>query len=327
MPIPVKSKKTASKPNVKKAAARRTENGIRLRKLSKRRGKKVEKKTIQGEKLPSAWTVFVRSIQHLYRHKKLFLGISLVYGLLYIMFVKGVSSSFELSNLRETLGDTFGTDIGGIGTGIALYSLLLGSAGSTDSSVGGAYQTVILAVVSLAIIYALRLTYAKESTLKVKDAFYKGMYPLVPFIIVSLIVILQLLPALIVGSLYATVQSNGIVIGALQQGIAFIIFIAGLYWSAYMLSSSLLAFYIVTLADAKPRAALKSARELVRFRRMAIVRKVLFLPIILLLFSAVVLIPLIIILPVAAEILFIIFTILVLSVIHSYLYSLYRSLL
>lgn len=302
-------------------------DGVRVRKLTKHQASKVEKTIARTEKLPSAWFIFTRSLKQLYRHRKLFLGISLVYALLYILLVKGISSSFQLGNLRSTLEDTFGTDTGSIGNGIALYSLLLGTAGASNSSVGGAYQTAILAVVSLALIYALRLTYNKEASLKVKDAFYKGMYPLVPFILVSFIIILQLMPALIVGSLYATVQSNGVVLGALQQGIAFVVLVAGLFWSAYMLSSSLLAFYIVTLADSTPKASLRAARELVRYRRMAIVRKVLFLPTFLLLFSAVILIPLIILLPVAAEIIFIIFTVAVLGITHSYLYTLYRSIL
>ncbi|CAN5395640.1 hypothetical protein BH10PAT3_BH10PAT3_3880 [soil metagenome] len=323
-----KSKVKKAKTSTKKPAVKlRAENGSRLRKLNRRQTKKVEKKSQKSVELPNAWVVLGRSVRHLYRNRKLFFGISLVYGVLYILLVKGVSANFQLGSLRQNLSNTFSGNLSGLSMGVALYGLLLGSAGGSSSEAAGTYQTVLVIIVSLALIWALRSTYAEHGKLRIRDSFYKGMYPLVPFVIISLLVVLQLLPALIVGSLYSVVQSNGLVTGGVQQAIALVVLAVGLLWTFYMLSSSIFAFYIVTLADTPPVAALKLAKKLVRFKRQQILRKVLFLPAALLLFSAFVLIPLIIIFPLAAEVLFMLFTVLLLSVVHSYFYSLYRSLL
>ena len=54
------------------------------------------------------------------------------------------------------------------------------------------------------------------------------------------------------------------------------------------------ALYIVTLPDMTPMKALRSARELVRYRRWTVLRKVLFLPLMLLVVAAIIMVPIII---------------------------------
>jgi hypothetical protein len=243
---------------------------------------------------------------------------------LYVLLIKGTNNLFQLSNLKDELALTGDKSIS---TGYELYKTLLNGGGIGSSEASGAYQTILLVVTSLALIWALRLTYKKKVSLRVRDGFYKGMTQLVPFIGVSLVIALQLIPALITTSLYALVQANSITIGAFQASGAVVLGLSGLALSFYMLSSSIMALYIVTLDDTEPMASLKAARKLVSFKRLIVFRKILFLPFALFLFSALVLIPIIIFVPVVAEVLFILFTILSLGVIHSYLYNLYRSLL
>lgn len=302
-------------------------NGARLKKLTKRQEKKVLKTTQRSLEIPKARVVFIQSIQHLYRHKKLFAGILLTYGLLYVLFVKGIGANFQLGNLKDNLKESFNEKVSGINAGIALYGLLLGTAGTSTNEAGGTYQTILLVIVSLALIWALRTTYGKDLKPRIRDSFYKGMYPLVPFLLVMLVIVVQLVPALITATIFTIVQNNGLAVGLFQNVLMYALLLAGLVWSFYMLSSSLFAMYIVTLPDTGPRAALKSARKLTHYRRWILLRKIFFLPVVLLLISAIVLIPLIILVPVLAEITFLLFTITILGVIHSYYYSLYRSLL
>jgi hypothetical protein len=94
-----------------------------------------------------------------------------------------------------------------------------------------------------------------------------------------------------------------------------------------MVSSSIFALYIVTLPDVTPMQALRSARELVRYRRWSIARKVLFLPVSLLVIAAVIMVPVILLVTPASEWVFFILSMLSIAVIHSYMYSLYRELL
>jgi hypothetical protein len=327
--MPVSNKK-AKKPQKKAVKVIKTNAGTRLKKLTRKQSKKQEKVTQRQAQLPNAWVLLGRSLRHLWRNKKLFAGILLVYAVLYILFVKGVSANFQLGSLRSSLDKTFSGKLSGFSSAVALYGLLLGSATTSSNQSGSIFQTFFVVIVSLALIWALRQTYspnADAKKMKIKDSFYCSTYALIPFLSVLFIIFIQFIPALIVSSLYSIVKSNGVAVGIVQQAIALCILFLGLFWTFYMISGSLFAMYIVTLPNATPRASLKAAKKLVRYRRLIILRKVLLLPIVLLMFSAAVLIPLIILLPIAAELLFIVFTISLLAVIHSYFYTLYRSIL
>jgi hypothetical protein len=94
-----------------------------------------------------------------------------------------------------------------------------------------------------------------------------------------------------------------------------------------MISSSLFALYIVTLPDMTPMKALRSARELVRHRRWTVLRKILCLPLILLVAGAVIMLPIIIVLTPLAQWVFFLLTMLALVAAHAYMYTLYRELL
>ncbi len=326
-----KSGKTTKKAAHVAGAKKPTAAGPRVKKLSAKQQKKrsVENLKIaqKRKQLPSAWVLFRQSLKLLYQHKRTFIGIAVIYALFYILFIKGVSANFQLGNLRHNLQATFNGKLGTVNSGVALFGLLLGTAGSSSSESAGVYQTILVILISLAVIWTLRTGYASSNKIRIKDSFYKSTSSLIPFITICLVLVIQLLPGLIVSSMFSSIQSSGYLVGWFQHGVAVAILIAGLAWTLYMLSSTLFAMYIVTLEGAKPWSTLRAAKQLVRFRRIVVVRKIVFLPLILLLFSFVILLPLIIFIPVAAEIVFLIFTILMLPVTHSYLYTLYRSLI
>ena len=94
-----------------------------------------------------------------------------------------------------------------------------------------------------------------------------------------------------------------------------------------MICSSLFALYIVTLPNVTPMKALRSARQLVLHRRFLVLRKILFMPLALLVLGAIIMIPLIIFLTFAAEWIFFLLSMFVLTVVHAYMYTLYRELL
>jgi hypothetical protein len=73
--------------------------------------------------------------------------------------------------------------------------------------------------------------------------------------------------------------------------------------------------------------ALRSARDLVKYRRWAVLSRVVFMPLALLLMIALIVVPLILFAISAVEWVFFFLTMLSLAIVHSYMYSLYRSLL
>jgi len=123
------------------------------------------------------------------------------------------------------------------------------------------------------------------------------------------------------------VISNSIAVSGIEQFAWGLFFFMLALLSLYMLSSSLFALYIVTLPDMTPMKALRSARELVRNRRWIVLRKIIFLPLALLVLGGLVVIPVILIWAPAAQWIFFIGTMVALAITHSYMYSLYRELL
>jgi hypothetical protein len=160
-----------------------------------------------------------------------------------------------------------------------------------------------------------------------KQAYYRGMYPLVPFILVFFVIALQTLPATIGNFLFRTVLDSGIAINALEQGIWLLLFLSLLLLSFYLISSSLVALYIVTLPDMTPRIALKKAKELVEFRRFSLLRKIFGLVVFLLVIFVGTVFPLIFVSATTAQIVFFLLTILTVPFATAYLFVLYRELL
>jgi hypothetical protein len=277
--------------------------------------------------LTGAFRLFWTSLQHLWANWKLFGGIVLVYLLLTVVLVKGFGvSGNNVPQLKDTLQQLFKGTSGQLTTGFTLFGLLLGTTGSVSSDVAGAYQTILLLVISLVLIWALRQTMA-GNTVKVKESFYKGLYPLVPFLLVLLVIGLQFIPLLIGNFLYSTVFSFGLAITSAEKVVWILVFALLALLTLYMVSSSIFGLYIVTLPDVTPMQALRSARELVRHRRWAIARKVLFLPVSLLVIAAVIMVPVIIFITAASEWVFFLLSMAALAIIHSYMYHLYRELL
>ena len=277
-------------------------------------------------KLPSAWKVFKKSLKLLNVNWKLFLSITLIYGLLTIVLVRGFGGGLNLGELKETLKSGVAGNYSNLWTGLTLFSYLLGSAGSSSTPTGGVYQTILIIILSLAVIWALREVLA-EHTVRVRDTFYRGMYPLIPFILVFLVIGIQLIPLLAGSWLYSTVIDNGIAVTGMEKFIWVVMALLLATLSLYMICSSLFALYIVTLTNMTPVKALRSARQLVLYRRSAVLRKILFLPLVLLVLGAIIMVPIILVSTAVAEWLFFGLSMFTLVVVHAYIYTLYRELL
>jgi hypothetical protein len=186
--------------------------------------------------------------------------------------------------------------------------------------------SVLLVLESLVIIWALRQLLAGQK-ISVKQAYYHSMAPLVPFLLVILMIIIQLLPLTLGSALLALILSSTVTDSGLLTFIFVIIFIPLAAWTLYMVSASIFGLYIVTLPDMQPRQALRSAKNLVRFRRWVLLRRLLFLPVFILLVLGVISVPLILLMPFLVVPAFFILLMATILFAHTYLYSLYRGLI
>ena len=262
----------------------------------------------------------------MWKHKRLFLGLGVVYLLISLLFVREFSLDSGINELRSSLEEIFVGTSAQLALGLTLFGALVESSGSASSPAGSAYSSVLLVVISLATIWGLRQTYV-GSKVTARDAFYKGIYPAVPYALVLAVIILQLLPAMIGATLYGIVTTNGLAVNFGEQAAWLLLFGMLCLLSLYMITSSIFALYVVTLPDMTPLKALRSARELVRYRRWSVMRKVIFMPLALLLLGAVVMLPFLLGATAIADYIFFALSPFGLMAAHSYMYSLYRELL
>ncbi len=317
--------KTTKKSAKSKIAPKRTTTR-RLR-VDPYKSFRLQKRVKHAKKpLTGAFKLFRISLRFLLSNWKLFGGIIAVYLILDVLLVKGLGSTSDIPSLKKGLEELFGGENNQVITGLTLFGLLLGSAGSVPSELAGAYQSILLTVVSLAVIWSLRQTLARQK-ISLSDSFYKSMYPAIPFLLVLLVIGLQLIPLILSSYLYGIIIGGGLAITAIEKLLWSVLLFLLALLSLYMITSSIFALYIVTLPDMRPMQALRSARELVRFRRWTIMRKLLFLPFVLLTIAALITLPVILFLTPITEWTFFILTVLTLPVVHSYMYHLYRELL
>lgn len=276
-------------------------------------------------RLSSVWSLSRTSARLLWRHHRLFVGIALVYAFLTLLLV-GLASNSDIINLKQQLNQSFTGHLGTLASSLTVLVSLLGSSSSNASAAAGTYQFFLGLIASLAIIWALRQVIA-GAAVRIRDSYYQGMYPLVPFVLVLLVIGLQLLPLLIGAAIYSQVISSGIAVLMVEKLAWALVFGLLSLLSLYLVSSSIFALYIVTLPGMTPVKALRSARQLVRNRRWTVLRKLLFLPFGLLVITTVIMLPIIVWLTALSQWMFFALTMLSLVVIHGYLYSLYRELI
>lgn len=278
-----------------------------------------------GARLPSSFTLTKRAFMHVWRYKKLFGIIAAAYLILTLLLVRGFIFTADLTVVKDAIVELFSGSVGQIAGSLTVMGLLVGSL-NPQTEVAALYQTILILIFSLFMIWTLRQTYIGEIP-KARDVFYRSSYPLVQFVIVVFIVGLQLTPLLVANFIYnAAIVSSVAVSFAEVFAVCVVIFLL-VVWSLYMVTVSMIALYVVALPDMTPLRALRSAKGLVNHRRWTVMRKVLFLPVALSVIGFIAMVPIIIFLPAAAEVLFLIGSAFMLPLAHSYLYSLYRELL
>jgi hypothetical protein len=251
-------------------------------------------------------------------------GIVVVYLILNVIFASAISNiSRNFDSIKSDLKVNGGHGLWHAAGG---FSALLGSSGASGSSTGSALQSVLFVLESLVIIWALRHLLSGQFV-SVKMAYYRAMTPLIPFVLVILVIIIELLPVTLGGVVLAAVATSVFTNTALATALTAILFIMLLAWSIYMVSASIFGLYIVTLPDMQPRQALRSAKDLVRFRRWAVIRKVFFLPVFVFAVMGVIIVPLILYASAIVPEVFYVLSMLAILFLHTYLYSLYRELL
>jgi hypothetical protein len=281
---------------------------------------------IERKPVPKARLLFLSSLRQLWSARPVFLGIIGLYGALNLILAQSLQNADNLAAVKQLLDSAVHGLGGKVVSGTSSFVYLLTNTNANATAVSGLYQSILFIIFSLAVIWTLRQT-AAGHIVKTRDGFYSGMYPLIPFLLVFLLLSVQLLP-LVIGVTIYTYGISGQIAISWWEIAAFVVVAALLtWWSLRMITATLFAFYAVTLPDMTPLKAYRSAREMVTGRRLYLWRKIIFLPIALLLVATIVIVPIIFFSPGLAVWAFFVFGVICLPVVHGYLYNLYRSLL
>jgi len=277
--------------------------------------------------LSNVWGLSYKGCLSLWQQRNLFIGILIIYGILDLLFVRGFSKSLNIASLNSQVGVLFHGLNKHIYSSLTVYGLVLASDGTNSVANGGAYleSLILVVLISLATIWSLKIP-TKQTGQRIRDAFYKGMYPLIPFTIILFLIGLELLPMLAGIYLYIIAAVNHIVINATGNIIFIVIALLLTLLSFYLISSSIFALYISTLPNMTPLEALRSAKKLVSKRRSLIFIRIVFLFFVLLVVTSVILLPLIVVSSSLTQWVYLFLTLIFLLYIHSYLYNLYLEL-
>lgn len=316
-------KKTAKKPVTKQAEEAPQPRKLKNPQYSSFRLQKRIKSS--APKVPGGFKLLKVAMKTVLRGWKAFLGIVVVYALLHALLVQSFSN-INLTEIKSSVEGAFSGNAARIIGGFSLFGMLVEGTSTANSELAGAYQFMIVFLCSLAVVWTLREV-AAGRIVRIRDGFYQGMYPLVPVALVLFVIFLQLLPMLL-GTFIFNMSGPPAVS---TTGVEWLMWSAMLFalsvLSFYMLSSSLFALYIACLPGMQPMAALRSARQLVKYRRWMVIRRLLVLPLVLFVVCAAVMVPVILLVTPAAVWVFFVLTLAGLPLIHSYMYALYRELL
>lgn len=297
---------------------------LRRRKATRLQKRRYDKKTTRDySPIPGSFKLTGQVFGIFKKHWRTLGGIMLVFLLLHIILVSGLSNiNATFDNIKFYLEFQGGPQFI---SALNSFGVLVGSLGTSTSETASVLQTVLFILISLVIIWSLRHLLAGKSV-RVKQAYYSAMAPLVPFLLVVLYMIVQFLPLLIGSFLAAAIASAIFPQGSAAMVIFGVVTFALSVYTIYLWSASIFALYVVTLPEMEPRKALRSAKNLVRFRRWTVIRRLIYLPIFILVAMAAIIVPLILLNFLVAPV-FYVLSVLAILFVHTYLYSLYRGLL
>lgn len=276
------------------------------------------------QQIPSVFINIRRSLKIIKNNKKPITSITLIYGLLYFLFVR-VLTNVDISELRDSVMNTFGGGESTFFTDIVTVGSIFGRSTSLDDRTGLVYA-IISTITSLAFIWIMRKIWL-GSKVTVKQAYYDGMYPLVPFTLIVMVAIIQSLPFSIGSFFFQLAINNSLSIGIIEKLFIVSMLVGSFLLSGYLIIGSVMALYAVTVPRVKPLEALRTSKQLLKGRRFAVLRQSLIFLIISGLVAVLIVLGVIWLIPSLAIIAVAMMVVIALPWVHLFFYGLYRDLI
>ena len=252
---------------------------------------------IRETKVPSITYHIFKSFGMIFKNWKLFLPLLVIAVLLNVFFV-GIMSEANYIQFQDILDDTSmqvaGGDIGSVAkAGLILVSTIsTGGLSGESSEAAMVFGVIIFLIIWLVTIFLLRHLMAGHKV-KLRDGLYNAMTPLISTFVVFLVVLFQCIPIFLLIIAYSAAVQTEFLATPFYALVFFIFAAVMILISAYLLSSSLMAFVAVSAPGLYPMRALNAASEMMMGRRIRLILRLLALTLALGIMWIVVMMPLI----------------------------------
>ena len=233
----------------------------------------------------------------IFKNWKLFLPLLILVVLLSVLFV-GLMSEDTYRQFQDVLDETTKQmNLGDIGnfakSGLLLISTVTtGGLSGQSSESATVFAVIIFLIIWLTTVFILRHRLA-EHKLKLRDALYNAMTPLLSTFVVFIIAVIQCVPLFILIIVLSAALQTGFLDTPFYALVFFIFAALMIILSTYLLSSSLMALVAVTAPGMYPMRALHASSDLMAGRRIRFILRLVALILALAVIWVIVLLPLI----------------------------------
>lgn len=233
----------------------------------------------------------------LWKYKKIFLLLALVYAVLYSILV-GIQSQDTYTTLSETLKSTsqqvFEGDLNSLGEAGLLFVTMASTTATTDfTETQQIFSVLVFLLTWLTTVWLLRNILAGHKV-KLRDGLYNSGSPLFAMAIIVFYIAIQLIPVAIALVGYSAASTSGLIEAGGAAAMLFwigaaLLCILSLYW----ITSSIFAMIIVTVPGMYPFKAIRTASDMVLGRRIKILLRWLWMALVVVLAWGLIMIPII----------------------------------
>lgn len=233
----------------------------------------------------------------IFSHWRTFLPFIILMMILYIFAVGLMSEDFYLQ-FQDSIDDTSAELAGGEIGNFAKAGLLLLSTITTGGLDAGmdevqmVFMIILFLVMWLVTIFLLRHFLAGEK-LKLRDALYNALSPLISTLLIFIVIFIQALPLMLVIITYSAAVATGFLDTPFYALVYFCFAALMLLLSGYLLSSSIMALVAVTSPGMYPMTALFAASDLMAGRRIKFILRLIYLLFVIVLCFVIVMLPII----------------------------------
>jgi len=191
-------------------------------------------------------------------------GILVVYAVINFVFVASFSLLPSSESLQEDIIGTLGTSAGRVVDSFTLVGVSLINVSAPSNTM---LQLLLLAIVSMAMIWALRKLRGLQK-ITIRQAYYEGPNNIVVLVLVVMLLLLTLIPASIASTilLYALPIVGSLLEATFVYTIGALLMALSLYWLLVWWP----ALYIAMLPGTTPIGAMRAAAMLTKGRRFKI---------------------------------------------------------